>query len=128
MITEVTEGVKVSVGTQYEDDFSNPANRHYIFSYKITIENQNPFSIQLLRRHWFIKDTLSNLREVEGEGVIGQQPVLAPGDVYEYESACNLSSDIGSMRGTYLFRKDNDGKLFKVSIPEFFLVTNARLN
>lgn len=128
MITEVTEGVKVSVKTQYEEEFSNPANRHFIFSYHIVIENQNPFVVQLLRRHWEIKDSLSPFREVEGEGVVGQQPVLEPGELYEYESACNLASDLGAMRGTYLFKREYDGQIFKVIIPEFNLFTPARLN
>ncbi len=128
MITEVTQGVKVSVHTRYEEEFSNPANRHYIFSYHISIENQNPFEIKLLRRHWMIKDSLSNYREVEGEGVIGQQPLISPGEVYEYESACNLASDFGVMKGTYLFRREADDQLFKVVIPEFVLVTPSRLN
>lgn len=128
MITEVTEGVKVSVYTQYEEELSNPLNRHYIFSYRITIENQNPFVVQLLRRYWHIQDSLSFPRDVEGEGVVGQQPLLSPGEQYEYESACNLTSDFGSMKGTYLFRKADDNQMFKVSIPKFILSTPERLN
>ena len=128
MITEVTCGVKVSVITQFEEDLSNPANRHYIFSYRIIIENQNPFEIQLLRRHWFIKDSMSEMREIEGEGVVGQQPVIDSGEIYEYESACNLVSDFGMMNGEYLFRKGMTDELLRVSIPEFKLEILGKLN
>lgn len=128
MITEVTCGVKVSVITQFEEDLSNPANRHYIFSYRIIIENQNPFEIQLLRRHWFIKDSMSEMREIEGEGVVGQQPVIDSGEIYEYESACNLVSDFGMMHGEYLFRKGLTDELLRVSIPEFKLEILGKLN
>lgn len=128
MITEVTCGVKVSVITQFEEDLSNPANRHYIFSYRIIIENQNPFEIQLLRRHWFIKDSMSEMREIDGEGVVGQQPVIRSGEIYEYESACNLVSDFGMMYGEYLFRKGLTDELLRVSIPEFKLEILGKLN
>jgi ApaG protein len=126
--TEVTQGIKVTVQTTYESELSNPANRHFIFSYHITIENQNPFTVQLLRRYWLIKDSLSFPREVEGEGVVGKQPVLDPMDVHEYESACNLTSDFGSMSGNYLFVREDTGDHFRVTIPEFTLTTNDRLN
>ena len=128
MITEVTQGVKVSVHTQYEEAFSEPEKNHFLFSYRITIQNQNPFPIKLLRRHWEIKDSLSPLREVDGEGVVGEQPVIGPGEIYSYESASNLTSEIGSMSGNYLFKRLPSGETFKVSIPEFPLETPARLN
>ena len=128
MTTEVTCGVKVSVITQFEEDLSNPANRHFIFSYRIIIENQNPFEIQLLRRHWYIRDSMSVLREVEGEGVVGQQPIIYSGEIYEYESACNLVSDFGMMHGEYLFRKAKTDELLRVSIPEFKLEILGKLN
>lgn len=128
MITEVTDGVKVSVTTQYIDDYSNPEQNHYIFTYCIVIENQNPFTVQLLRRNWQIWDSLNGKREVDGEGVIGQQPVLEPGESYTYESACNLTSEFGSMQGTYSFKRLMDGTDFKVSIPIFYLEFPSRNN
>lgn len=128
MITEVTEGVKVSVSTQYMDDYSNPENNYFIFSYRIRIENQNPFSVQLLNRHWEIWDSLSGKRTVDGEGVVGQQPVLEPGENYEYESACNLDSEIGSMKGLYTFQRVSDHKTFEVVIPVFYLEFPSRKN
>ncbi|MBX7095243.1 MAG: Co2+/Mg2+ efflux protein ApaG [Flavobacteriales bacterium] len=128
MVTDISAGVLVSVQMHYEDDLSNPANRHFIYSYKIRLENKNEFPVQLLRRHWYIQDSLGYPREVEGEGVVGQQPHLLPGDSYEYESACNLASDFGLMFGTYLFKNMVDGTLFQVQIPKFQLFTPDRLN
>lgn len=125
MITQVSQGVSVSVFTSYEEELSNPLNRHFIFTYRIRIENQNNFTIQLLRRHWEIQDSLSFPREVEGEGVIGEQPLLEPGHWYEYESACNLTSNVGS---TYLFQRVDNGNLFQANIPLFMLVTPDKLN
>jgi ApaG protein len=81
-----------------------------------------------MRRHWMIFDSATPKQEVEGEGVVGQQPVLLPGEVYEYESACNLTSELGSMHGTYLFKSVNDDSFFKVAIPRFELVTAYKLN
>lgn len=128
MITEVTEGVKVGVSTQYIDDYSNPEQNHFIFTYCIVIENQNPFAVQLLRRNWSIWDSLNGNRLVEGEGVVGQQPILAPGESYTYESACNLTSEFGSMKGLYTFKRMVDDSEFNVSIPIFYLEFPSRKN
>ncbi len=128
MVTEVTEGVKVSVTTRFMEDYSNPENDYYIFTYQIRIENQNPFSVQLLHRHWEIWDSLSGKRLVDGEGVVGQSPVLEAGDNYQYESACNLESEIGSMKGVYTFKRMSDGKQFMVSIPVFYMEVPIRKN
>jgi len=128
MTTQITEGVKVSVLTQYQEDYSNPRQDHYVFNYKIMIENCSAYTVQLLRRHWYIYDAQTTRREVEGEGVVGQQPVLEPGDVHEYVSGCNLRTTIGKMRGTYLMERAVDGKQFEVFIPEFVLVVPYLLN
>ncbi len=128
MVTEISQGVKVSVLTQYQEEYSSPAQYHYVFSYKVRIENVNDFTIQLLRRQWFIYDANGTVREVEGEGVIGQQPFLEPGDVYEYVSGCNLKSGMGKMNGNYLFERVVDEKEFRVSIPEFNMVVPFKLN
>ena len=86
MVTEITQGIKVSVETEYQPSYSSPSQYHYVFTYRITIENQSEFTIQLLRRHWHIYDAGFNKREVEGEGVVGQQPVLEPGQTHQYVS------------------------------------------
>ena len=76
MITNITEGVKISVETFYQPDYSQPLNAEYMFAYRIIIQNESEFTVKLLRRHWYIFDSNGALREVEGEGVIGQQPVI----------------------------------------------------
>lgn len=122
MTTQITDGVKVSVITQFQEDYSSPMQSHYVFTYKITIENCSPYTIQLLRRNWDIHDSNGNFKQVEGDGVVGKQPVLEPGDVHQYVSGCNLRTGIGKMCGTYLMERVRDGKQFKVSIPQFTLV------
>ncbi len=128
MTTEITEGVKVTVLTEFQPEYSSPAQAHYVFTYKISIENCSEYTVQLLRRHWFIYDANGSLREVEGEGVVGQQPVLEPGETHEYISGCNLKTGIGKMKGTYLMERVVDGKQFKVRIPEFTMIVPYRLN
>lgn len=128
MVTEVTQGVKVTVETEYQPSYSSPSQYHYVFTYRITIENQGDFTIQLKRRHWHIHDAAFTTREVEGEGVVGQQPVLEPGHVHQYVSGCNLKSGVGKMLGTYLMERVVDGASFQVIIPEFTMVAPLRLN
>jgi ApaG protein len=82
MISKISEGVEISVEIFYQSDYSNPLNQEFMFAYRITIENHNNFTVKLLRRHWFIFDSNGEHREVEGEGVIGIQPVLKPGETY----------------------------------------------
>ncbi|MFN4144649.1 MAG: Co2+/Mg2+ efflux protein ApaG [Runella sp.] len=128
MTSAITEGVKVSVVTQYQPAYSSPAQAHFVFTYKITIENHSEHTVQLLRRHWFIYDSNGTTREVEGEGVVGQQPVLEPGEVHEYVSGCNLRTSMGKMVGNYLVERLLDGKQFSVAIPEFMMIAPYRLN
>ncbi len=128
MITEITKGIKVSVEAEYKAEYSSPSQYHYVFTYKITIVNESASTMQLLRRHWHIHDVPSRKKEVEGEGVVGQQPILEPGDSYEYVSGCNLKSGVGKMYGTYLMERIVDGKKVKVNIPEFTLVVPFKLN
>ena len=128
MVTAITEGIKISVDTIYQDEHSNPENGHFMFAYRISIENLTDFEIQLMRRQWFIFDSNGTVREVEGEGVVGIQPIIMPGDSYSYVSGCNLKTDIGSMRGRYLMRRTLDDSEFLVEIPEFELVVPFRLN
>jgi len=128
METLTTNGITVSVETQYLPTHSDPRGMKFIFGYHITIENGSPFIVQLLRRHWVIQHADGRLREVEGEGVIGEQPVLNPGDSHEYSSFCDLDTDIGRMHGTYLMSRHNDGSLFEVAIPEFRMVAPFRMN
>jgi ApaG protein len=128
MVTEITEGVKVSVEAIYQPEYSNPENEHFMFAYRITIENVGEYSVQLLSRHWYIFDSNGTHREVEGDGVVGQQPIIAPGEQYEYVSGCNLKSDMGSMQGSYKMLREMDGALFDVIIPKFHLMPDHKLN
>ncbi|MCB2407599.1 Co2+/Mg2+ efflux protein ApaG [Hymenobacter lucidus] len=128
MNTTTTQGVTVSVTTNYLPDYSSPAQEHYVFAYKIDILNGSEYTVKLLRRHWYIYDANGVVREVEGEGVVGQQPVLEPGDSHQYVSGCNLKSGLGKMRGSYQMERLADGREFSVEIPEFTLVVPYRLN
>ncbi len=128
IVTEITSGVKVSVATAYQPEYSSPVQSHYVFTYKITIENCSDYTIQLLRRHWHIHDANGTVREVEGEGVVGQQPTLEPGETHEYVSGCNLKTGMGKMRGTYLMERIVDGKQLEVNIPEFVMIIPYKLN
>lgn len=128
MVTAITAGIKISVVTIYQEEYSNPEKEHFMFAYQITIENLNEFSIQLMRRQWFIFDSNGTRREVEGEGVVGLQPLIEPGESYSYVSGCNLSSDIGTMSGNYQMYRSLDDSCFMVDIPEFELIVPYRLN
>jgi ApaG protein len=128
MVTEITQGIKVTVETEYQPAYSSPSQLHFVFTYRITIENKSENTIQLMRRHWRIYDAGFPVREVEGEGVVGQQPVIEPGQSHQYVSGCNLKSGIGKMAGTYLMERIVDGSTMHVNIPEFTMVAPIRLN
>ncbi len=128
MVTAITEGVKVSVETNYQPEYSSPTQMHYVFTYRITIENHGDHTVKLQRRHWFIHDANNSVREVEGDGVVGQQPVLEPGETHQYVSGCNLRSGMGKMHGVYIMEKIVDGKHFEVIIPEFSMIVPYILN
>lgn len=128
MATKITDGVKITVETIYQPEYSNPANEHFMFAYKVNIENLSDYSVQLLNRYWKIFDSNGSYREVNGKGVVGLQPVIEPGDNHEYVSGCSLKTDMGSMKGSYKMQRVVDGKRFKVNIPEFYLIAPYKLN
>lgn len=128
MVNTITEGVKVSVETLYQPEYSNPANEHFMFAYKITIENMTDYGVQLMRRRWDIFDSNGTHREVEGEGVVGLQPIIEPGNQHEYVSGCNLKTEMGSMKGEYQMLRLLDNREFDVKIPEFHLVAPYKMN
>jgi len=123
-----TKGIKVSVETMYQPTYSKPLNYEYVHAYRITIENMSSITVQLLRRHWYIWDSNNILREVEGEGVIGQQPTLKPGESHQYVSGCPLRTEMGKMYGTFLMQDQDSLATFKVNIPEFELVAPFKMN
>jgi ApaG protein len=128
MISKISEGVKVTVETFYQPEYSNIANSEFMFAYRITIENNNDYPVKLLRRHWFIYDAIGSRREVEGEGVIGVQPQINSGEKYQYISGCNLSTEMGKMYGNYTMENLNSSKNFKVAIPVFELTVPFKMN
>ena len=128
MVQQVTEGVSITVEIFYQPAQSNPMSSEYLFAYRVTIENLSTMPIKLLRRHWHIIDSNGTYREVEGEGVIGQQPMIEPGGSHQYVSACNLRTDMGKMYGTYQMENLYNKKLFKVNIPEFQMIAPFKMN
>jgi len=124
----ISEGVKVSVETFYQQDYSNPQQSEFMFAYRITLENHNTFPIKLHRRHWHIFDSNGSYREVEGEGVIGVQPTLQPGENYQYVSGCNLRTEMGRMDGQYEMENLNSRKMFFVGIPPFEMIAPMKFN
>jgi len=128
MVTEITKGIRVSVENEYQPEYSSPRQFHYVFTYRITIENSSDSTIQLISRHWYIHDAGNIMREVQGDGVVGQQPVLEPGNIHQYVSGCNLKSGVGKMYGTYIMERIVDGRQFEVYIPEFTMIVPFKLN
>lgn len=128
MSTSVNEQIRVLVKARFEEDHSKPSKQDYLFSYHIIIENNSDYAVQLMSRHWYIFDSNGEYHEVKGEGVIGEQPIILAHHKHEYDSFCQLQSDIGMMWGNYLMKKVDDNKLFEVKIPEFQLIVPNRLN
>ena len=128
MISKISEGVEVSVETFYQPDYSNPVNGEFMFAYRITIENHNKFTVNLLQRQWYIFHSNGQQREVDGEGVVGVQPVLIPGQQFQYVSGCNLKTEMGRMYGHYIMENQNTKSNFKVKIPAFEMIAPFKNN
>ena len=128
MVQQVTNGIKISVKTNFEGTRYQNSRLYFSFSYSITIENQSNDSVQLISRHWKIFDSLKSLVVVEGEGVIGKKPVIAPKKRYTYSSYCNLTSPLGSMKGFFNMINFSTTKKFRVYIPSFQLFVPAISN
>jgi ApaG protein len=119
-----TRGVTVRVSVSFLSDQSEPSRARWFWSYHIRLENEGDRTVQLLTRHWVITDGRGARHEVEGEGVVGEQPILAPGASYDYVSGCPLSTPTGTMRGSYHMACE-DGSSFDVEIPQFPLIAPA---
>lgn len=120
MFNRITEGMRITVRPHFEPGHSDPMEPRYVFVYRIRIENTGDRTAQLLWRHWDIHDIVAGDSQVAGEGVVGEQPVLAPGDSHEYESFCVLRGPAGHMEGWYEFKRP-DGSSFRAEIPRFRL-------
>jgi len=116
----VTRGVRVVVRAEYSPSHSQPAKNKWFFLYTVVIANEGREAVQLVTRHWVITDATGHVEEVRGPGVVGQQPVLAPGQSFEYTSGCPLATPYGSMRGTYQLIT-GDGEHFDAAVAPFQL-------
>jgi ApaG protein len=117
----VTNNVRVEVESQYAPERSQPFQNQWFFHYTVRISNEGDETVQLLSRHWIITDGTGKVEEVQGPGVVGEQPVLAPGETFEYTSGCPLQTATGTMRGTYQMVTE-DGTHFDVEIAPFTLM------
>jgi ApaG protein len=119
--------IGIEVDTRYLEDQSRPDEHHYVFAYTIRIRNEGAVPAKLLGRHWIITDGLGQVREVDGEGVVGEQPHLAPGEAFQYTSGAVLETDLGVMHGSYRMLAD-DGTAFDAPIPAFTLTVPRTLH
>lgn len=120
MYRQITNDIEVTVVPEYEDDQSSPFDSFYIWEYNIKIKNKGSDIVQLLRRHWVLVDDKGQVQEIEGDGVIGLQPILKQGEEFDYTSSVHLNQPSGVMMGSYEMAK-MDGNIIKVEIPSFSL-------
>lgn len=118
--TATTHDINVTVKPIFLEDQSSPPDNHYVWAYRVRIENRGAATVQLRNRHWVITDALGRIQEVRGAGVVGEQPVLRPGESFEYTSGTPLPTPSGIMEGTYQMEREN-GERFNVTIPAFSL-------
>lgn len=117
----LTRGIRVAVSPMYLPEQSDPASRRFLFAYKIRIANEGDIGVRLISRRWMIVNAHGEREDVEGDGVVGQQPHLRPGQTFEYSSYCPLNTSWGTMEGAYLMERD-DGEFFDATIARFYLV------
>ena len=115
-------GVEITVTSQYLQQKSNHLNNTYAFAYTVTIQNNRLEPVRLLKRHWVITDQNNRMEEVKGKGVVGQQPLIKPGESFQYSSGTIIGSEIGDMKGSYTMQNDQ-GETFEAPIPLFVLAT-----
>ena len=128
MVQQITNGIKISVQTHFEGTFYKEEIIHFAFSYEVSISNERQNPVQLLSRVWHISDALNSKESVEGDGVIGEQPIIHPNETYIYSSGCTLKSPFGSMKGLYYMVDLLDNNMFKAKIPTFKLCTEFAQN
>lgn len=128
MSETVTRGVRITVRPQYVAEQSDPSQDEYLFAYHITIRNEGGQAVQLLSRHWIITDGEGKVEEVRGPGVVGFQPVLQPGEQFQYTSGCPLKTPVGTMHGEYNMIVVDGGEKFDAAISAFRLAVPKMLN
>lgn len=119
--------IEISAQPQFIPEQSSPAENRYVFAYTITIRNTGKIAAQLISRHWIISDANNQVQEVRGLGVVGKQPLLQPGEQFEYTSGTSLNTPVGTMKGGYQMAAE-DGTHFPVAIPEFVLAVPRALH
>jgi ApaG protein len=127
MSDATTRGIRVQVHSFYDEESSSPAESYYFFAYHVRISNLGTETAQLVSREWFITDANGETQRVQGPGVVGEQPVLAPGESFEYTSFCPLTTPVGAMRGTYRMVLEN-GESFEAEIAPFGLSVPHAVN
>lgn len=127
-ISETAARIKISVNTALNLDISIIDQSRFFYNYQVQIENFNVFPVRLLRRHWEIYDSLHPVRVVDGDGVVGLTPILNSGEKFAYSSGCDLYSEMGRMRGFYIFERLDDNQEFIVDVPQFDLIFFGKLN
>lgn len=127
MSNAITDGIRVTVRSYYVPEQSAPRAKRYVFAYTVRIANEGAVTAQLRTRHWIITDAEGNVDEVRGDGVVGAQPTLKPGQHFEYTSGCVLRTPRGTMHGTYRMHRD-DGSFFDATIAPFDLLLPMTLN
>lgn len=128
MVSLTTHNIKVSAETFYQEKLSKPEINEFLFTYRITIENNGSKTVQLLKRVWHVTNSLGSTQMIEGEGVIGKRPIIEPNNYHQYISGVHLKTEIGKMTGTYFMHQLIDDKILEIQIPEFKLVAPFKLN
>ncbi|HSK75507.1 MAG TPA: Co2+/Mg2+ efflux protein ApaG [Thermoanaerobaculia bacterium] len=127
MSDTTTQGIRIQVESFYDEDRSSPQENYYFFAYQVRISNQGERKVQLVSREWLITDANGETQRVQGPGVVGEQPVLAPGDSFEYTSFCPISTPVGAMQGSYRMVLEN-GDSFDAEIAPFALAVPHAVN
>lgn len=127
MNNDVNRQISIDVESHYVESESNPDEERYVFAYTVTIYNESDYPARLVKRHWVITDANGKVSEVEGEGVVGKQPYLKPGEGFQYTSGTMLETSMGTMGGSYGLLTDG-GEIFDATIPEFLLTTPRTLH
>ena len=128
MVQQITNGIKISAETRYNGTIKRNGVAYHTFSYYIHIDNESKDTVQLLERLWEISDALNHKEIVEGEGVVGQKPIIEPKGVYNYKSNCFLHGSSGSMKGSFKMINTKTNTVFRVTIPTFQLTSSPLLN
>ena len=123
----ITSGIKVQVVSKYIPEHTNPDIPRYFFAYWVTITNESETAIKLMDRHWEITDAIGKLKVVDGEGVIGKQPIIKPGESFSYNSFCPIETEFGMMTGHFQVKRE-DGHFIKIEIPQFQLISPFSIN